>query len=169
MEKTVFKNVWNQFEKKNLLLWFVKDESMGSFSFYKEYWENYNSFAFCFFPFHFPECSSYCSSSFWDCPEEALACHDISATEPQQSHWQAAVGLGEPSQAVLSLTTIRPLQAGREESHYRQDEGHEKRWNRWETSKADLLKLLETNGQERTKSEPCINIPTLVWKPHTTH
>lgn len=124
-----------------------------------------------FFPFHFPECSSYCSSSFWDCPEETLACHDISATESQQSHWQAAVGLGEPSEAVLSVTSIRPLQAGREESHYRQDEGHEKRWNRWETSKGDLLKLLETNGRVRTKSEPWINIPTLIWKPcsHVPH
>lgn len=122
-------------------------------------------FCFFFFSFHFPECSSYCSSSFWDCPEETLACHDISATESQQSHWQAAVGLGEPSEAVLSVTSIRPLQAGREESHYRQDEGHEKRWNRWETSKGDLLKLLETNRQIWTKSEPWINIPTLIWKP----
>lgn len=49
MEKIVFKNVWNKFENKNLLLWFVKDESMGSFSFYKEYLRELQHFCFFFF------------------------------------------------------------------------------------------------------------------------
>lgn len=44
----VFKNVWNKFEKKNLLLRFVKDESMGSFSFYKEYLRELQHFFFFF-------------------------------------------------------------------------------------------------------------------------
>lgn len=172
--KSSFKNVWNVFKslKRKIYCYSLSKMSLWNpFHFTKNIERITTVLLFSFFPFHFPECSSYCSSSFWDCPEEALACHDVSATEPQQSHRQAALGLGQPSQAVLSVATICPLQAGREESHHRQAEGHEKRWNRWETSKADLLKPLETNGQVRTKYEPYISIPTLVWKPcsHVPH
>lgn len=45
-KKKVFKSVWNKFEKKNLLLWFLKDESMVPFHFPKNTWVNYNIFAF---------------------------------------------------------------------------------------------------------------------------